>query len=324
RVSSGKLTWDGADVTAKDVRSRNVAMVYQQFVNYPPFTVYENIASPLRLLRIGEAEIDRRVRETAGRLHIDRLLERMPAELSGGQQQRTAIARALVKRADLVLLDEPLANLDYKLREELRVELRGLLRESNAIVVYATSDPTEALLLGGRTAVIDEGRLLQIGAATDVYRAPCSDRVGQVYSDPEMNMVEAEITGERSVRLGGVLSFPLQDPLPMLEPGRYRFGIRAHHLRLARASDADLRIPAVAFLEEVSGSETLLHAKVGSVALTALLPGVHRHPLGAELDLFIAPAHFFVFDASGRLVVCARAPYSVSAPSTSAIPYGPH
>jgi glycerol transport system ATP-binding protein len=141
-------------VTGVSVRRRSVAMVYQQFVNYPSLTVYENIASPLRVAGVPRAEIDARVREAARFLRLEELLQRLPGQLSGGQQQRTALARALVKRAELVLLDEPLANLDYKLREELREELPKVFAQSGAILVYATTEPMEALLLGGVTIML--------------------------------------------------------------------------------------------------------------------------------------------------------------------------
>ena len=143
---------------------RSVAMVYQQFINYPSLTVYENIASPLRVQGKPRAEIEKRV--AGGRtaaLKLEPYLNRTPLQLSGGQQQRTAIARALVKGADLVLLDEPLANLDYKLREELRTELPRIFEASGAIFVYATTEPSEALLLGGRTVCMWEGEVLQVG-----------------------------------------------------------------------------------------------------------------------------------------------------------------
>ena len=160
-ASSGRVLVDGEDVTRRSVRERNVAMVYQQFVNYPSMTVAQNIASPLRLR--GERDIDARVRALAARLHIEMFLDRLPAELSGGQQQRVALARALAKQAPLMLLDEPLVNLDYKLREELREELAALFASGDSTVVYATTEPGEALLLGGHTAVMDAGELLQYG-----------------------------------------------------------------------------------------------------------------------------------------------------------------
>ncbi|MBW2637582.1 MAG: ABC transporter ATP-binding protein, partial [Deltaproteobacteria bacterium] len=155
RPTSGMVRVDGEDVTGIKVRKRNIAMVYQQFVNYPSLTVYENIASPLKLSRKSKKEIDKSVREAAAMLHLDPLLDRLPAELSGGQQQRTAIARALVKKSDLLLLDEPLVNLDLKLREELRVELQEIFKQRKAIVVYTTTEPAEALMLGGNVVIID-------------------------------------------------------------------------------------------------------------------------------------------------------------------------
>ena len=157
--TSGRILVDGKDVTGSPVRERSVAMVYQQFMNYPSLSVFENIASPLRVAKLKNDEIQERVQAVARLLGLQSLLDRLPHQLSGGQQQRTAIARAIVKRADLVLLDEPLANLDYKLREELREELPAILQKSDAIVVYATAEPLEALLLGGVTAALSKGRI---------------------------------------------------------------------------------------------------------------------------------------------------------------------
>jgi glycerol transport system ATP-binding protein len=303
RPTSGRLRANGTEVTRVDVRRRDVAMVYQQFVNYPSLTVYENIASPLRLAgRLGKQEIDKRVRETAAALRLEPYLDRLPAELSGGQQQRTAMARALAKDASLLLLDEPLANLDYKLREELRTEIRQLFRDRPSVVVYATTEPTEALLLGGRTAVLHEGRLLQVGRTLEVYRAPATERVGQVFSDPQMNLWDVEVVEGSQARLSPEVRFPLSGHLRGLAPGRYRLGLRAHHLRLAPASPEDLRIPARVEVEELSGSETLVHAAHGALSLTAQVESVHRHPYGTPVELFASPSRMFVFGPEGRLV----------------------
>ena len=303
RPTSGRLRANGTDVTHVDVRRRDVAMVYQQFVNYPSLTVYENIASPLRLAgRLGKHDIDRRVRETAAALRLEPYLDRLPAELSGGQQQRTAMARALAKDASLLLLDEPLANLDYKLREELRTEIRQLFRDRPSVVVYATTEPTEALLLGGRTAVLHEGRVLQVGRTLEVYQTPATERVGQVFSDPQMNLWDVEVVEGSEARLSPEVRFPLSGHLRGLTPGRYRLGLRAHHLRLAPASPEDLRIPAHVEVEELSGSETLVHATHGGLSLTAQVEGVHRHPFGAPVELFASPSRMFVFGPEGRLV----------------------
>jgi glycerol transport system ATP-binding protein len=158
KPSAGEITVDGKTVVGVPVRKRSVAMVYQQLVNYPSLTVYEKIASPLRVAGVGKAEVESRVRDASRILRLDPYLDRLPAQLSGGQQQRTATARALVNRADLVLLDEPLANLDYKLREESRKELPKLFAATGTILVYATTEPAETLLLGGTTATLWQGR----------------------------------------------------------------------------------------------------------------------------------------------------------------------
>src|SRR5882757_8892681 len=183
RPTGGRIAMNERDVTTMPLRKRSVAMVYQQFINYPFFTVFENIASPLRVAGLRASEIETRVREAAKLLKLESYLDRSPLQLSGGQQQRTAIARALVKGADLVLLDEPLANLDYKLREELRTELPRIFEASGAIFVYATTEPSEALLLGGRTVCMWEGEILQAGNTSKVYRHPDTLRVAQVFSD---------------------------------------------------------------------------------------------------------------------------------------------
>ena len=174
KPSAGRLLLDGRDITAVPVRKRSVAMVYQQFVNYPTLSVYENIASPLRVAGVARAEIERRVQHAAQLLRLQPLLARMPAQLSGGQQQRTAIARALVKQAELVLLDEPLGNLDYKLREELREELPRLFAESGAILVYATTEPSEALAAGRqrRRRIVRRAGVVQAGPTAALYRHP--------------------------------------------------------------------------------------------------------------------------------------------------------
>jgi ABC-type sugar transport system ATPase subunit len=208
RPTSGEILMNGSDVVGMPVQKRNVAMVYQQFINYPAMTVYENIASPMRVAGVDGATIDRRVREAADLMKLSPYLDRTPLNLSGGQQQRTALARALVKDAELVLLDEPLANLDYKLREELRVELPKIFAETGAIFVYATTEPQEALLLGGRTATLSQGRVTQFDRTIDVYNSPSDLLTAQTFSDPPMNILGSGDGGKPvclcpvSVRIG--------------------------------------------------------------------------------------------------------------------------
>ena len=302
-ASTGRVLVDGEDVTRRPVRERNVAMVYQQFVNYPSMTVAQNIASPLRLR--GEKQIGQRVRAMAERLHIDGLLDRLPAELSGGQQQRVALARALVKGAPLMLLDEPLVNLDYKLREELREELAALFAGGEATVVYATTEPAEALLLGGHTAVMDAGELLQYGPTADVFHQPKDMRVARAFSDPPMNLMPARRKGPDSVRVCDALDWPLSLPP---EAGEHLvLGLRAGGLRLNQRP-GDVAIEARVELAEIAGSDTFVHANGVVGDLVAQLVGVHKFDLGAPVTLCLNPEHLFVFDARGPLL---RAPQGV-------------
>ena len=301
RPTHGRVLVDGSDVTGVSVRKRNVAMVYQQFINYPSLTCYENIASPLKLARFPKAEIDRRVRAEAERLHIEHLLDRLPSELSGGQQQRIALARSLAKDAGFLFLDEPLANLDYKLREELREEMRQMFGGGRTTVVYATTEPQEALLLGGNTAVIDKGRLLQYGPALDVYRCPASMTVSEIFSDPPINLMRASISAE-GCRLSPEVAFPCAPHMRALAPGDYRVGVRANHIELAQPRPGAVPIPVEVELAEISGSETYIHARHADMTMIALVEGVHLYGLGEAIRFYLDPDRLFVFSEAGKLV----------------------
>jgi glycerol transport system ATP-binding protein len=299
--STGRVLVGGKDVTGVPVRERKLAMVYQQFINYPSLSVFENIASPLKLQGLPRTDIDARVRRVAAKLRMDHLLERLPAELSGGQQQRTALARALVKESDLILLDEPLVNLDYKLREELRAELSALFADGRSTVIYATTEPTEALLMGGHVAVLDAGRLIQYGPVVDVYRRPASTQVAAAFNDPPMNLFDA-VVEEGGARLADGTLVPLADLA--LTPGHaVRLGVRAHQVRVAEGTPAGagVRIGLTVDLAEISGSATYLHASSARLALVAELPGVHAFTLGAPVVTEFDSADAFVFDAEGKL-----------------------
>ncbi len=311
RPSRGRILVDGRDVTGEPVRRRNVAMVYQQFINYPSLTVFENIASPLRVAGRGNEEIRRRVKEAAGLLRLETLLERYPLELSGGQQQRTAIARALVKDAHLVLLDEPLANLDYKLREELREELPRIFRSTGAIFVYATTEPSEALLLGGHTACLSAGKIRQFGSTPDVYRRPADLVAAEVFSDPPLNSLSAEKSGGEIVLAGG-RRIAATGPLASLADGLYILAIRADRVGLARSGAADIALPGRVAVSEITGSESFIHADLaagGEARWVALAHGVKEIEPGTAIDLFIAPDRLFVFAAEDRSLVWAP-PYA--------------
>jgi glycerol transport system ATP-binding protein len=301
KPASGRVLVDGKDVTSADVRQRSVAMVYQQFINYPSLSVYENIASPLRVQGKPRIEIEKRVQEAARLLKLEPYLNRTPLQLSGGQQQRTAIARALVKGADLVLLDEPLANLDYKLREELRTELPRIFEASGAIFVYATTEPSEALLLGGRTICMWEGEVLQAGPTPKVYRHPDSLRVAQVFSDPPLNIVGIE-KKNGSVQYAGGVQAPAAGLYAKLDDGVYRVGFRAHQLEVANGIAGRHAFHATVTVTEITGSESFVHLNRDASNWVAVLQGVHEYPPGHLLDAVLDPDNVFVFDATGRLV----------------------
>ena len=301
RPTKGRVLADGRDVTGLSVRKRNVAMVYQQFINYPSLSVYNNIASPLKLSGMDPAEIARRVQEAAEMLNIQDYLKRLPAELSGGQQQRTAIARALVKDAQLLLMDEPLVNLDYKLREKLREELQEIFKQRQATVVYTTTEPAEALMLGGKIVVIDEGRILQTGPTSQVYHNPATVRVAEVFSDPPINYLNARIQ-ERTALLGNNVQLVLNGHMKELTPGDYKFGVRANRLFLSPQGDKDVEISAKVELSEINGSETFIHVSHADSRLVVQENGIHSRKIGSEITLYADPCSFFVYDGKGQLV----------------------
>ncbi|MFN8488082.1 MAG: ABC transporter ATP-binding protein [Caldilineaceae bacterium] len=306
RPTIGRLLEDGKDITSVPVQKRNVAFVYQQFINYPSLTVFENIASPLRVQGgLSSADIKQRVQATAALMRIDHLLDRLPTALSGGQQQRTAIARALIKQAPLLLLDEPLVNLDYKLREELRAEMQNIFAQRNAIVVYSTTEPLEALLLGGTIMVLDQGRLLQTGPTLEVYHQPALQRVGEVFSDPPMNLLSAQIQGNQ-LQLVHEFAMPTALHIRNLPAGAYQIGVRANHVTFAPSTADDIAITSRVELAEISGSQTyihLVHREQGTAGfrVVAELEGVHPYEPGQTATFYLDPKRLYAFDARGRL-----------------------
>ena len=298
--TSGEILMNGQSVLKTPVQKRNIAMVYQQFINYPGFTVYENIASPLRVAGVNKKAIDIQVREAADLMKLTPYLDRGVLNLSGGQQQRTALARALVKGAELVLLDEPLANLDYKLREELRIELPRIFAEAGAIFVYATTEPQEALLLGGRTVTLREGSVTQFGKTIDVYNNPTNLETAQTFSDPPMNVIPMQKRGVDFTFSDGQVSCPKD--LLGLPDGAYNIGIRPHHLMLNQSEATTLKIQAPVSSTEISGSETFIHVSQDDLKLVVLTHGVHRVGIGDHIDIYLDPSKFFIFDQHDALV----------------------
>ena len=301
KPSTGQIYWEDEDVTGARVQNRDIAMVYQQFVNYPAMTVYDNIASPLKLQKRDAAEIDLAVQKMAELLRIESILDRKPNEISGGQQQRCAMARALVKDVGLVLMDEPLANLDYKLREELRVEIPRLFEASGSIFVYATTEPEEALLLGGNIATLSEGRVTQFGRALDVYHNPADETTARIHSDPPMNFVTTRKDRSRIYFPNGQSAEAPAD-LSNLHDGEYRAGFRAHHLEMGNHSPGAIKIEAKLIVTELTGSDTFVHLDAMDERWIGLVPGLQAFEVGQNLDIYLKPENIFYFDKHGKLV----------------------
>ena len=258
--ASGHVRLNGDDLTSLDPRQRPVALVYQAFINYPNLTVAENIASPLVAARLPAAIQRERVNELARLLRIEELLGRYPHELSGGQQQRLAIARALAKEADVLLLDEPLVNLDFKLREALDVELRGLLKEIGTIVIWTTSDPRDVFALGDQVLLLSRGALLQAGTPLSVYERPASFAAMELMAEPRINRFSHN----------GLDS-----------------ALRPEHVRLRDSSETtdelDFTMTVTAF--ETSGDESFIHGRVIDQDWVVRSHGMHAVAPGETLAL---------------------------------------
>jgi len=299
KPTSGEIWFNEKNVTGMKVQKRNVSMVYQQFINYPNFTVYENIASPLKITGVSSDEIKQRVGKVAELLKLSGMLNKKPNELSGGQQQRTALARALVKDSDLILLDEPLANLDFKLREELREELPRLFEDRDCIVVYATTEPSEALLLGGNTVTLHEGNVIQYGKTLDVYNKPNSLLSAQVFSDPPMNITKIKKMGDSCSFLDGSVNWKSKINI---KDGEYKVGIRPHNITTYKEGNNSLEIKGKVLISELSGSESLIHFTKGDLSWVSLSNGVFQKNVGDEMNLYMNADEFIYFDDNERLV----------------------
>ncbi len=301
RPTSGEIWFGGRNVTGVAVQKRNVSMVHQQFINYPNFSVFENIASPLRVARMSRAEIERRVGQVAELLRMTPMLGRRPSELSGGQQQRTALARALAKDADLVLLDEPLANLDYKLREELRDELPKLFRDRRCTVIYATSEPTEALLLGGHTATMHEGRVTQFGETATVYRQPTDLLTARVFSDPPINSAEV-VKKDGMFVLNNQVGWAAEGAHGNLPDGPYDMAIRPHNVTPSKSGAKAVKVEGNILVAELSGSESVVHFDLGGQTWVSQSHGIHALEVGASMSFYIDTAQCLYFSRGDELL----------------------
>jgi glycerol transport system ATP-binding protein len=301
KPTTGRILFQGEDITDVHVRKRNNSVVYQQFINYPSMSVFDNIASSLKVKRLSKTEIRKKVNGVMEMLQIDKFHSRKPSELSGGQQQRLAIARALVKDSDIILLDEPLVNLDYKLREDLRNEIREIFRQRKSIVFYATTEPEEPLLLGGDVVVLEAGKVLQHGPTKQVYHHPNHVRVGRIFSYPKMNMAECELK-EGYLIISPKLRVKSSDRFKDIKPGRYLMGVRAHHLSLADTS-SKRSLELVVNLAEINGSDTLVHLANGkAIEWIMQLDRVMNFSLEQKIQVEIKENSIFLFNESGTLL----------------------
>lgn len=305
KPTSGSVWFDGTDVTGVPVQKRNIAMVYQQFINYPAMTVYDNIASPLRVAGADKGRIDSEVRRAAELLKLTPYLDRTPLNLSGGQQQRTALARAIVKNAKLVLLDEPLANLDYKLREELRAELPKIFAETGAIFVYATTEPHEALLLGGNVATLSEGRVTQFGPTIEVFRKPNDLITARTFADPPLNTIVLKKSGSTFL-IDGSVSLPVPAELAGIADASYTIGFQPHHLSFEKRTADAVGVRAKVSVTEITGSESFVHLNFADARWVMLTHGIRDIEPDETVEVFIDPRHVMVFDAEGRAAMPAQ------------------
>ncbi len=300
-LASGRIVMDGQDITKLSTQKRNISLVHQFFVNYPHMTVFENIASPLRVAGMAPSEIQGRVEEAADVLQLRPMLQRRPHELSGGQQQRTALARAIAKESRAVFLDEPLANLDYKLREELREQLPDLFAGRGAVVVYATSEPEEALLLGGWTALMEDGHVTQFGPTSEIYRKPDNLTAARVFSDPPINAAEVTKSGSEAALDGGA-RWTLSGDAAGLADGRYTVAVRPHRVTPQRHSEAEVALKGRVLVTELSGSDSSAHFQMGDNFWVSLASGVHPYQVGEDHTFYMNPVHCRYFAADGKLV----------------------
>ncbi len=300
-AASGQILMDGEDVTRLSTQKRNISLVHQFFVNYPHISVFDNIASPLRVAGMARSEIEGRVEEAADILQLRPMLQRRPHELSGGQQQRTALARAIAKESRAVFLDEPLANLDYKLREELREQLPELFAGRGAVVVYATSEPEEALLLGGETALMDDGCVAQFGPTAQIYRKPDNLEAARIFSDPPINAADMVKAGDQA-RLASGANWTLAGEAANLPDGDYKIAIRPHHVAPTQGAGFTVPLRGLVQVTELSGSDSSAHFQMGDDGWVSLAPGVHPYEVGEEHAFFMDPTQCFIFKPDGARV----------------------
>jgi len=304
--TSGRILLRGADITDVPSKSRALAMVFQSYALYPHMSVFENISFALSLQKVSKPEIERQVRRVAGMLDIEHLLERKPRALSGGQRQRVAVARAIIRDPQAFLFDEPLSNLDAKLRHAARVEIRKLQQNLGTTTVYVTHDQIEAMTMADRIVVMEAGRIRQVGRPMDLYSAPNSRFVASFLGSPPTNFIEGRCVHENgTARFQSThISVPLRAETA---PGPVCLGIRPENVRLGDDGSGQIRFPGIVRFVEALGAETLVDIgpdRPGDTgaSLIARLPGLHRFAPGTTVDVALSRRDLMLFDAAGDAV----------------------
>jgi sn-glycerol 3-phosphate transport system ATP-binding protein len=290
-ITKGEIAIGGRVVNRIEPKDRDIAMVFQNYALYPHMSVFDNMAYGLKIRGVPRAEIAARVAKAAGILQLEPLLQRKPRQLSGGQRQRVAMGRAIVRDPQVFLFDEPLSNLDAKLRVQMRVEIKRLQHDLGTTSIYVTHDQVEAMTLADRLIVMNAGVAEQVGPPIEVYERPTTVFVAGFIGSPAMNFLPAAATAE-GLGVDGAVFRPAA-PVP---PGRpVTLGIRPEHLELDSASPT-LRLAAD--LVEALGADTIVHGRVAGAPLLARLPGTQRVAAGDMVPLRCAPEHLHVFDAA--------------------------
>ncbi len=305
-VTSGTIHIGERDVTYLEPRDRDIAMVFQSYALYPHMTVRENLGFGLKLRGHSEAEVEKRVKEAAERLELESLLDRLPKQLSGGQRQRVALGRALVRHPQVFLLDEPLSNLDAKLRSAMRTEIARLHRSLGTTMVYVTHDQVEAMTLGQRIVVLDRGIVQQIDTPMSIYERPVNLFVAGFLGNPSMNFFRGTLHGaggNTAVLKGEGVELPVPAGLPTDRP--IVVGIRPEDLRRVDGASppSNLRLPVLVDLIETIGNEAFIHASAGGWRIIARSSPYHLPPLGSTITLQVVPDRLHFFDGdSGRRI----------------------
>jgi multiple sugar transport system ATP-binding protein len=309
QINGGRIVIGDRDVTELPPRRRNIAMVFQSYAVFPHMTVFDNVAFGLRMRRAPKADIDRQVREAAELLHIENLLDRFPAQTSGGQRQRIAVARALAMKPQVLLMDEPLSNLDALLRLEARAELKRLLGEIGATTIYVTHDQVEAMSMGDRVAVMRTGKLIQVADPLTIYDGPVDRFVGGFIGNPPMNFLSATIerrSGGAVALLDDAGAVPLERTTGLDEhTGRVLLGIRAENVEIVPA-DADASLRARVLVVEPLGSHNLVTLQLGAERLKATTRPDERLERDQDVGVVIDAARIRWLDAEREVALGAE------------------